>query len=184
MRFWMGCGRNRWLHRVPDAGALAARHGTVQHMPFSRVDTENGAPVYLHYEDHGEGRPVVLMHGWTTSARSWERQIGPLVDRGYRVIAYDRRGFGRSAQPWDGYDYQTLARDLQLLIEHLDLADVTLAGTCMAGGEVTRHLAIYGPERVGKSVLASAAVPYPYRSYDKPEGWLEGAEIAPLADGL
>ena len=77
-------------------------------MPFCSVDTENGAPVYLHYEDHGEGRPVVLMHGWPTSARSWERQIGPLVDRGYRVIAYDRRGFGRSAQPWDGYDYQTL----------------------------------------------------------------------------
>jgi len=80
-------------------------------MPFSSVDTENGGPVYLHYEDHGEGRPVVLMHGWPTSARSWERQIGPLVDRGYRVITYDRRGFGRSAQPWDGYDYQTLARD-------------------------------------------------------------------------
>ena len=153
-------------------------------MPFSSVDTENGGPVYLHYEDHGEGRPVVLMHGWPTSARSWERQIGPLVDRGYRVITYDRRGFGRSAQPWDGYDYQTLARDLQLLIEYLGLADVTLVGACMAGGEVVRHLAIYGPGRVGKAVLAGAAVPYPYRSYDNPEGWLEDADIARLTTGL
>ena len=153
-------------------------------MPFSSVDTENGTPVCLHYEDHGEGRPVILMHGWPTSARSWERQIGPLVDRGYRVITYDRRGFGRSAQPWDGYDYQTLARDLQLLIEHLGLADVTLVGACMAGGEVVRHLAIYGPGRVGKAVLAGAAVPYPYRSYDNPEGWLEDADIARLTAGL
>jgi pimeloyl-ACP methyl ester carboxylesterase len=153
-------------------------------MPFSSVDTENGTPVCLHYEDHGEGRPVVLMHGWPTSARSWERQIGPLVDRGYRVITYDRRGFGRSAQPWDGYDYQTLARDLQLLIEHLGLVDVTLVGACMAGGEVVRHLAIYGPGRVGKAVLAGAAVPYPYRSYDNPEGWLEDADIARLTAGL
>jgi len=153
-------------------------------MPFSSVDTENGTPVCLHYEDHGEGRPVILMHGWPTSARSWERQIGPLVDRGYRVITYDRRGFGRSAQPWDGYDYQTLARDLQLLIEHLDLADVTLVGACMAGGEVVRHLAAYGPGRVGKAVLAGAAVPYPYRSYDNPEGWLDDADIARLTTGL
>lgn len=153
-------------------------------MPFSSVDTENGAPVYLHFEDHGEGRPVVLMHGWPTSARSWEKQVGPLVDRGYRVIAYDRRGFGRSAQPWDGYDYQTLARDLQVLIEYLDLTDVTLVGACMGGGEVVRYLAAYGPGRVGKAVLAGAAVPFPFRSYDNPEGWLDDADIARLATGL
>lgn len=168
MRFCLGSGRIRWLHRVPDAS----------------VDTENGAPVYLHYEDHGEGRPVVLMHGWPTSARSWEQQIGPLVDRGYRVIAYDRRGFGRSAQPWDGYDYQTLARDLRLLIEYLDLRDVTLVGACMAGGEVVRYLAAYGPGRVGKAVLAGAATPFPYRSYDNPEGWLDDADIVRLTTGL
>ena len=153
-------------------------------MPFSSVDTENGAPVYLHYEDHGEGRPVVLVHAWPASARSWEKQIGPLVDRGYRVISYDRRGFGRSAQPWDGYDYQTLARDLQVLIEYLDLADVTLVGACMGGGEVVRYLAAHGPGRVGKAVLAGAAVPYPYRSYDNPEGWLDDADIARLTTGL
>ncbi len=108
-------------------------------MPFSNIGTENGAPIYLHYEDHGEGSPVVLMHGWPTSARSWEKQIGSLVDHGYRGVTYDRRGFGRSAHPWDGYDYQTLAHDLQLLIEDVDLTDVTLVGACMAGGEVVRH---------------------------------------------
>jgi non-heme chloroperoxidase len=158
--------------------------GIVQLMPFSSVDTENGAPVYLHYEDHGEGTPVVLMHGWPTSARSWERQIGPLVERGYRVISYDRRGFGRSSQPWEGYEYQTLARDLQLLIEYLNLDDVTLVGAGMAGGEVVRHLAIYGPGRVCKAVLAGATAPYLYRSYDNPEGWLEDADIARLTSGL
>jgi non-heme chloroperoxidase len=149
-------------------------------MPFSNIGTENGAPIYLHYEDHGEGRPVVLMHGWPTSARSWEKQIGSLVDHGYRVVTYDRRGFGRSAHPWDGYDYQTLAHDLQLLIEDVDLTDVTLVGACMAGGEVVRHLATYGSGRVGKAVLASTATPYPYLSYGNPEGWLDDEDIAVL----
>ena len=148
------------------------------------VGRQNSEDIEIYYEDHGTGQPVVLIHGYPLNGHSWEKQERVLLEAGYRVITYDRRGFGRSAQPWDGYDYQTLARDLQLLIEYLGLADVTLVGACMAGGEVVRHLAVYGPERVGKAVLAGAAVPYPYRSYDNPEGWLEDADIARLTTGL
>src|SRR5260370_8275199 len=131
-------------------------------MPFTSVHTENGTPVCLHYEDHGEGSPVVLMHGWPTSARSWEKQIGSLVDHGYRVVTYDRRGFGRSAHPWDGYDYQTLAHDLQLLIEDVDLTDVTLVGACMAGGEVVRPLPTYASGRLRKTPPPPPSPPHPY----------------------
>ncbi|MGH3815774.1 MAG: alpha/beta fold hydrolase, partial [Pseudonocardiaceae bacterium] len=88
------------------------------------VGEENGAPIELYYEDHGSGQPVILIHGWPLSGRSWEHQVPALVEDGYRVIIYDRRGFGASSQPWDGYDYDTFAADLHKLIGHLDLTGV------------------------------------------------------------
>lgn len=92
------------------------------------VGNENHAPIELYYEDHGSGKPVVLIHGWPLSGRSWEYQVPALIEAGYRVITYDRRGFGKSSQPWEGYEYETFASDLHKLLEHLDLQNVTLVG--------------------------------------------------------
>ncbi len=142
-----------------------------------------GDGVDLHYEDHGDGRPVVLAHGWPLSGRSWERQLGPLVAAGYRVIAYDRRGFGRSAQPWHGYDPDTLAADLHRLLTGLDLADVTLVGSGMGGGEVVRCLTRHGAARVSGLVLASSLTPYLRRGYDNPGGAWDDRVIADLEAG-
>ena len=142
------------------------------------VGTENGAPIELHYEDLGSGSPVVLIHGWPLSGRSWENQIAPLIAAGHRVITYDRRGFGNSSQPWQGYDYDTLAADLDALITQLDLTGVTLVGFSMGGGEVVRYLSRYGSSRVSKAVLAAAVPPYLYKSEDNPEGGLDDATIA------
>jgi non-heme chloroperoxidase len=146
-------------------------------MPTLTVATENDHPVELYYEDHGTGRPVVLIHGWPLSGRSWENQVPALVEAGYRAITYDRRGFGASSQPWDGYDYDTLAADLNALLEHLELREVTLVGFSMGGGEVVRYLATYGTDRVAKAVLAAAVPPYLYKSDDNPEGGLDDATI-------
>lgn len=121
-------------------------------MPNVTVGEENGAPVELYYEDHGSGRPVVLLHGWPLSDRSWEKQVPALVEDGYRVITCDRRGFGRSAQPWEGYDYDTLAADLNTLLERLDLTGVTLVGFSMGGGEIARYVRTYDSGRVAKAV--------------------------------
>ncbi len=103
-------------------------------MPDVNIGEHNGAPIHLYYEDHGAGEPVVLIHGWPLSLRSWENQVPVLVEAGYRVIAYDRRGFGESSQPWNGYDYDTFAQDLDRLLTHLDLRGVTLVGFSMGGG--------------------------------------------------
>lgn len=127
-------------------------------MPRLQVGTENGDPVELHYEDHGAGAPVVLIHGWPLSGRSWERQLPALIEAGHRVVTYDRRGFGDSSQPYGGYDYDTFAADLDALLQHLDLRDVTLVGFSMGGGEVVRYIGTYGTDRIAKAVLA-AAVP-------------------------
>lgn len=124
------------------------------------VGTENEAPIELYYEDHGTGKPVVLIHGWPLSGRSWEYQVPALVEAGYRVITYDRRGFGKSSQPWDGYDYETFAADLHQLLEHLDLTNVTLVGFSMGGGEVARYVGTYGTDRVEKAVFAGAVPPF------------------------
>ena len=107
-------------------------------MPKVAVGTENGAPIELHYNDYGAGKPVVLIHGWPLSGRSWESQVPALIDAGYRVITYDRRGFGWSSQPWNGYDYDTFAADLNALLSHLDLREATPVGFSMGGGEVVR----------------------------------------------
>jgi len=153
-------------------------------MAFMQVGNENSAPVELYYEDHGSGRPVVLIHGWPLSGRSWENQVPALVDAGYRVITYDRRGFGKSSQPWTGYDYDTFAADLDALLTHLDLSDATLVGFSMGGGEVIRYIGNYGTARVAKAVLAAAVPPYLYKSDDNPEGGLDDATIQQFQDGV
>ena len=153
-------------------------------MAFLQVATENEAPVELYYEDHGSGRPVVLIHGWPMSGRSWEPQMGALIEAGHRVITYDRRGFGRSSQPWSGYDYDTFATDLQALLTHLDLREATLVGFSMGGGEVARYLGRYGSERIARAVLAAAVPPYLYKSDDNPDGGLDDATIAQFEDGV
>src|SRR3954449_8408993 len=109
-------------------------------MPRLNVGTENDAAIEIHYEDHGSGQPVVLIHGYPLNGNSWERQERELLAAGYRCITYDRRGFGRSSQPTVGYDYDTFAADLNALLEHLDLTDVILAGFSMGTGEVVRYI--------------------------------------------
>ncbi len=153
-------------------------------MPRMNVGTDNGQPVELHYEDVGAGRPVVLIHGWPLSGRSWEPQVAPLVAAGHRVVTYDRRGFGDSSQPWNGYDYDTFAADLHALLEHLDLRDVTLVGFSMGGGEVVRYIATHGTERVSRAVLAAAVPPYLYKSADNPDGGLDDATIEQFQQGV
>jgi pimeloyl-ACP methyl ester carboxylesterase len=142
------------------------------------VGDENGTPVELYFEDHGAGDPVVLIHAWPMSSRIWEAQVPALVDAGHRVIAYDRRGFGWSSQPWDGYDYDTLTADLRALLEHLDLRDATLVGYSMGGGEVVRYIATHGADRVARAVLVATALPYRYKADDNPEGDADDALIA------
>ncbi|MFB9328839.1 alpha/beta fold hydrolase [Paenibacillus aurantiacus] len=153
-------------------------------MAFVTVAQENGAPVDLYYEDQGTGKPVVLIHGWPLSGRSWEAQVPALVEAGYRVITYDRRGFGKSSQPWDGYDYDTFAADLDRLLAHLNLQDVTLVGFSMGGGEVARYIGTYGSKRVAKAVLAAAVPPFFYKSDAHPEGGLDEATIQAFQDGI
>ena len=153
-------------------------------MPRLDVGTENGHPVQLHYQDVGAGRPVVLIHGWPLSGRSWEAQVGPLVEAGHRVITYDRRGFGDSSQPWHGYDYDTFTADQQALLEHLDLRDVALVGFSMGGGEVVRYIATHGIARISRAVLAAAVPPYLYKSADNPDGGLDDATIEQFLGGV
>lgn len=125
----------------------------------------------------------MLIHGWPLSGRSWENQVPALVGAGHRVITYDRRGFGESSQPWNGYDYDTLAADLQALT-HLDLREATLVGFSMGGGEVVRYLGTYGAERIAKVVLAAAVPPYLYKSEDNPDGGLDDPAIAGFEGGV
>ena len=153
-------------------------------MPTLKVATEGAHPVELHYEDYGSGKPVVLIHGWPLSGRSWEAQVPALVAAGYRVITYDRRGFGGSSQPWSGYDYNTFAADLNELMTQLDLQHATLVGFSMGGGEVARYISTYGTTRVAKAVFAAAVPPYLYKSADNPDGGLDDATIAGFKGGV
>ncbi len=134
------------------------------------VGTENSADIEIHYEDHGSGQPVVLIHGYPLDGNSWERQERELLAAGYRVITYDRRGFGRSSQPTVGYDYDTFAADLNALLEHLDLNDIVLGGFSMGSGEVTRYLGNYGSARVSKAALFGAIPPFLLKTDDNPDG--------------
>jgi non-heme chloroperoxidase len=139
-------------------------------MPRVTVGRENSAGVEVYYEDHGAGQPVVLIHGYPLSGRAWDKQVPVLLEAGYRVITYDRRGFGASSQPAGGYDYDTFAADLSALLDHLDLRGAVLVGHSMGTGEVTRYLARYGPGRVAKGVLVSPIPPFLLQAPDNPDG--------------
>jgi non-heme chloroperoxidase len=150
------------------------------------VGAENSESIEIHYRDHGSGRPVVLVHGYPLDGNSWERQERVLLAAGYRVITYDRRGFGRSSQPTIGYDYDTFAADLHALIEHLELDDVALVGFSMGTGEVTRYLGTYGSARVRKAALLGVIPPFLLKTDDNPEGVdgqvFEGIKSAIVSD--
>lgn len=139
-------------------------------MPFVAVGEENSRPIELYYEDHGDGAPVVLIHGYPLDGRSWEKQEAALLEAGYRVIAYDRRGFGKSSQPSFGYDYDTFAADLDALLTELDLRDIVLVGFSMGTGEVTRYLGKYGSARVAKAALLAPVPPFLLKTDDNAEG--------------
>lgn len=130
----------------------------------------SGQPVNLFYQDWGQGNPVVFIHGWPLSHEMWEYQMTELPHYGLRCIAYDRRGFGKSSKPWDGYDYDTLADDLKYVLDELELEDVTLVGFSMGGGEIARYFSRHGGARVAKTVLVSAVTPYLLKTDSNPDG--------------
>jgi len=146
-------------------------------MPYLTVGKENSGDIELYYEDHGSGQPVVLIHGYPLSSASWEKQLPVLLEAGYRVITYDRRGFGKSSQPATGYNYDTFAEDLHKLITQLKLRDFTLVGFSMGGGEVARYFGKYGSKGVGKAVIISGVPPYLLKTADNPEG-VDGSVFA------
>jgi non-heme chloroperoxidase len=139
-------------------------------MSFLTVGRENSEAIRIYYEDHGAGAPVVLVHGYLLDGQSWEKQEAALLDAGYRVITYDRRGFGNSSRPSVGYDYDTLSADLNVLLTELDLRDVTLVGFSMGTGEVIRYLAVHGSWRVRAAVLLAPLPPFLLRTSDNPDG--------------
>jgi non-heme chloroperoxidase len=139
-------------------------------MAYVTVGRENTTDIQLYYEDHGAGQPVVLIHGFPLSGHSWEKQAAALLNAGYRVITYDRRGFGQSSQPTTGYDYDTFAADLRVLLDTLDLRDVVLVGFSMGTGEVARYISTYGSERVAKAVFLASLEPYLAKTDDNPSG--------------
>jgi non-heme chloroperoxidase len=139
-------------------------------MPHVTVGTENGTDLKIYYEDHGAGQPVVLIHGYPLNSDSWERQEPELLAAGYRVIRYDRRGFGKSSRPTTGYDYETFTDDLKALLDHLDVEDIALVGFSMGTGEVTHYLGKYGSARVRRAVLFGAIPPFLLKTDDNPEG--------------
>jgi non-heme chloroperoxidase len=155
-------------------------------MGFITVDKENSTNVDLYYEDLGSGQPVVLIHGYPLNGHSWERQTKALLDAGYRVIAYDRRGWGQSSQPTTGHDYDTYTADLNELLEQLELTEIALCGFSMGTGEVTRYLGKHGSERVDRAVLLGAIPPFLLKTDDNPEGVdgsvFEGIKEAAIKD--
>jgi non-heme chloroperoxidase len=156
-------------------------------MPFVKVGTENSADIEIHYNDHGAGKPVVLIHGYPLDGNSWERQERWLLEEGYRVISYDRRGFGASSQPTTGYDYDTFTADLKALLDHLALAeDAALVGFSMGTGEVTRYLGTYGSDGVSRAALLGVIPPFLLQTDDNPKGVpgevFEGIKATVLAD--
>ena len=139
-------------------------------MPFVSVGKENSDSIDLYYEDHGSGKPVVLIHGYPLSGASWEKQIPILLDAGFRVITYDRRGFGNSSKPTTGYNYDIFAEDLHKLVKHLGLHDFSLVGFSMGGGEIARYFGKYGSKGIKKAVFISAVPPFLLKTQDSPEG--------------
>jgi non-heme chloroperoxidase len=134
------------------------------------VGDENSTPIELYYEDHGSGPAIVLLAGWPLDSRSWEPQLHPLLAAGNRVITYDRRGFGRSSRPAEGYDFDTLADDLDTVLTALDLRDVTLVGFSLGTGEVARYIGTYGTGRLKACVFIESLAPSFARSDENPTG--------------
>ncbi len=155
-------------------------------MPYVTVGKENGTNIDIYYEDHGSGKPIILIHGYPLSGASWEKQMPVLLNAGYRVITYDRRGFGKSSQPTAGYNYDTFAADLREVITQLKLQDVTLVGFSMGGGEIARYFGKYGSKGVSKAVFIGAVPPFLLKTADNPEGVdgsvFEGIKKAVAAD--
>lgn len=139
-------------------------------MGFIKVGTENTTDIELYYEDHGTGQPVVLIHGYPLDGGSWEKQTAALLNAGYRVITYDRRGFGKSSKPTTGYDYDTFAADLNTVLETLDLNNAVLVGFSMGTGEVGRYLGTYGEGRVAKAAFLASLEPFLLQTDDNPTG--------------
>jgi non-heme chloroperoxidase len=156
-------------------------------MPYVTVGKENSGNVELYYEDHGSGKPVVLIHGYPLSGASWEKQVPALLNAGYRVITYDRRGFGKSSQPTEGYKYATFAENVHKLITHLNLQDFILVGFSMGGGEIARYFGKYGSKGVSKAVIMGGLPPFLLKTEDNSEGVdgsvFEGIKKAVAADG-
>src|SRR6202158_1494035 len=155
-------------------------------MSYVTVGKENSSNIDLYYEAHGSGQPVVLIHGYPLSGASWEKQVPVLLGAGYRVITYDRRGFGKSSQPTAGYNYDTFADDLHQLITQLKLRDFTLVGFSMGGGEVARYLGKFGSKDVSKAAIIAGVPPSLLKTADNPEGVdasvFAGIEKAVVAD--
>jgi len=151
-------------------------------MPF--ITNKNTAEtVDIFYEDYGSGQPVILIHGWPLSRKSWEHQVWKIVESGYRCISYDRRGFGISSSPWNGYDYSALASDLEQIIAQLDLEDVIVVGFSMGGGEVVRYCTDFGTDKIAKAALISSIIPLVKQKEDNPDGVSE-RDLQGIQDAL
>ena len=147
------------------------------------VGQENSTPIELYYEDHGDGPPVVLLSGWPVDSRSWEPQLHPLLAAGYRVITYDRRGFGRSSRPTTGYDFDSLAADLDSVLVHLDLRAATVVGFSLGTGELARYIGRYGTDRLRGCVFVESLAPSFAKSADNPWG-VDQAGVAAVQDAI
>src|SRR5260370_336853 len=180
-----GCQAPGWRHRP---AASSDRHNQQKGKAMAKITVgqQNSDSIDIYYEDHGSGQPVVLIHGYPLKGHWWEKQERVLLAAGYRVITYDRRGFGQSGEPTVGYDYDTFAADLHTLVEHLDLTGMVLAGFSMGTGEVTRYLGTYGSSRVAKAVLMGAIPPFLLKTADNPDGVdqavFDGIKAAVVAD--
>ena len=152
-------------------------------MPYITVGKENSGDIDLYYEDHGSGSPVVLIHGYPLSGASWEKQTPTLLNAGYRVITYDRRGFGRSSQPTSGYNYDTFAEDLHKVITHLKLDSFALVGFSMGGGEIARYFGKYGSQGAVKAVIIGGVPPFLMKTDDNPEG-VDGSVFAGIQQAV
>src|SRR4051794_27287091 len=152
-------------------------------MGFVTVGQENSTPIDLYYEDHGSGPAVVLLHGWPIDSRSWEPQLHPLLQAGHRVITYDRRGFGRSSRPSEGYDFDTLAADLDAVLIALDVQDATLVGFSLGTGEVARYIGAHGTDRLKACVMIESLAPSFAKSSENPQG-VEAAGVAGVQQAI
>jgi non-heme chloroperoxidase len=146
-------------------------------------DKKTGEEISIAYSDYGKGQPVVFIHGWPSSREMWEYQLPDVVNAGFRVVKYDRRGFGKSSKPWSGYDYDSLAADLNEIIEQLDLQKVILAGFSMGGGEIAKYIANYGETRLDRVALISTVLPYMLKTGDNPGG-VDKKVFDEMAEGI